>query len=232
MRPLHFALRTRGIIDCLAVALRDPDVFLLQVTLWRNGGLRGLYQFRRLRELSRLLSGRDVSVLEFGSGASTLLFAKRARIAVSVEESALWANKLVGALDSAWWVRPSLRAVAKGQIRVRARREWLASSGEWLSGYVLPADIVNCDWDVVYVDGPTNWPQQEPSLAKGVVALANADVLELARLPNEIWVDGRIDTLRYLAGNLPSGWSVRSEMHLPRESRRLFHTQFFQHPAR
>lgn len=227
LRPFHLALRIRGLVDAVVVAVRDPDVFLLQVALWRDGGLKGLYQFRRLRELSRLLADPDTTVLELGSGASTLLIAKRARAAVSIEESALWANKLIETLNAAWWIRPSCRALATRQISVRERREWLDDRGQWVCGYTLSADVVDRHWDVVYLDGPTNWPQKEPSRSTGAVALPNADVLTLASLPKEIWVDGRIDTLRYLAQNLPQRWRVVTQMHLPRSSRSLFHTLFF-----
>lgn len=231
LRPVHLALRMRGIVDAAVVAVRNPDVFLLQVALWRHGGLRGLYQLRRLRELSRLLEGRDCSVLEFGSGASTLLIAKLARTAVSIEESDLWANKLVETLKSAWWVRPSLRAAAIRQVSVCPRREWVSNHNQWVCGYTLPAEIVDRLWDVVYLDGPTNWPQAQPSRATGVAVLPNADVFTLASLPKEIWVDGRIDTLRYLVQNLPQSWRVITQMHLPRSSRRLFHTLFFDEAA-
>lgn len=222
----HWILGIKGLLDALAVAVRDPDVFALQVSLWRDGGLRGWYQFRRLRELSRLLRERDVSVIEFGSGASSLLIAKRARRAVSIEEGDRWAEKLVRALQTAWWVKPELRGLTIRQVVVCSRREWQDAKGEWVCGYSLSPDVREVSWDVAYVDGPTNWPQDEPSVASGVSALPNADVLTLAALPSEIWVDGRRDTLRYLARSLPDDYLVRTEMRLPRRSRRLFHTLF------
>lgn len=226
LKLFHLAIGMRGIADAIAVAIRDPDVFLLQVSLWRDGGLKGLYQFRRLRELSRLLAETDATVLEFGSGASTLLIAKRSQAAVSIEESRAWASKLVAALNAAWWVRHSRRALAVRQIHVHARREWLDERGQWVCGYDMPAEILHRRWDVAYIDGPTNWPQEESSQATGASALPNADVFTLTRLPKEIWVDGRIDTLQYLASQLPDRWRVQTQMHLPRASRRFFHTLF------
>jgi hypothetical protein len=225
-RCIHAALRIRGLFDAIMVAIRDPDVFLLQVALWRNSGLRGLYQFRRLRELSSLLAGRDATVLELGSGASTFLIAKRAKDAVSVEESQVWATKLGDALRAAWYVPRELRERTVRQIIVRPRYERFDDGDQWVCGYDLEPAIRDRHWDVLYVDGPTNWPQGERCLASGTLTLPNADLFSLSRLPTEVWVDGRLDTLRYFAQNLDPHWRVRTEMDLPRSSRRLFHTVF------
>jgi hypothetical protein len=271
---VHAVLSGRGVIDAIVVALRDPDVFLLQVLLWKGGGLKGTYQFRRLRELSSLLRGRDVSVLEFGSGASSLLIAKHARRAVTIEEGESWRAKLCDTIRAARWIERDLRDKAVRQIRTCTRREWIDERGEWVCGYELDRETISFRWDIAYIDGPTNWPQAQslqgptpeteasplaafpelradlecdhhaagearianlPPEAQGssllmstadVAPLPNADVLELDELPGEIWVDGRLTTLRYLSRSLPLNWEVLSEMTLPRASRRLFHTRF------
>lgn len=226
MRLAHSVLVLRGVLDAAIVLFRDFDVFWLQVALWRGGGLKGLYQFRRLRELSRLLRRSRPSVIEFGSGASTLLIAKHASRATSLEESQEWSNKLVNTVSSAWWIRPQLRAAASSQVLVVPRREWRDASGTLACGYELTEDIINGAWDVAYVDGPTNWPQSAESPTMGTESLPNADVLALQPVPKEIWVDGRIRSLEYLSARLPDDWFVLTGMQLPRASRRHFHTRF------
>lgn len=226
MRLAHSVLVLRGVLDAAIVLFRDFDVFWLQVALWRGGGLKGLYQFRRLRELSRLLRRSRPSVIEFGSGASTLLIAKLASRATSLEESQEWSSKLVSTLSSAWWIRPQLRAAASSQILVVPRREWRDTSGAYICGYEMDDHIISGAWDVAYVDGPTNWPQSAASRNIGAESLPNADSLSLQPLPKEIWVDGRIRTLEYLSELLPDDWFVLTGMQMPRASRRHFHTRF------
>ena len=224
---LHRMLAFRGILDFLIVAAREPDVFLLQLSLWRGGGLRGLYQFRRLRELGDHLRTVNNSVIEFGTGASTLLIAKHARHAVSIEESEHWANRLRSALSNAWWIRRDLRKKTAEQIQCRSRKEWVDAEGELVCGYRIDDELLNQSWDFAYVDGPTNWPQEEhPAGNRPPAAIPNADVINFPPLPGEIWVDGRRTTLSYFSHWLPENSEVLTEMHLPRDSRRYFHSRY------
>lgn len=226
-RALHSLLAIRGITDFIAVAIRDPDVLLLQLVLQRNGGLRGLYQFRRLRELGHHLRTTRQSVIEFGSGASTLLIVKHASAAISIEESDHWADRLRTALHNGWWIDRDLRQRALSQILVQRRKEWIDDNGEIVCGYELNSEVSTYPWDFAYVDGPTNWPQQDwPDIMEPPTALPNADVFTLSCLPVEIWVDGRQSTLEYLSRRLSEATYVLTEMDLPRASRRYFHTRF------
>ena len=94
IRSAAFIVR-KGIFQfycAIFLFINEPAVLLAQLAMRRGGGLSGLYQFHRLYEIRRILKAEQVSsAIEFGSGASSLLFNKYVERFVSIEESESWA---------------------------------------------------------------------------------------------------------------------------------------------
>ena len=61
----------------LFLIFAEPILVLSQLQLRRSGGLAGSYQFHRLFEIRRTIKKRTSATgIEFGSGASSILFVK------------------------------------------------------------------------------------------------------------------------------------------------------------
>lgn len=178
------------------------EVLAAQLRAREDGGLVGDYQILRLAEIA-LLCRRFApkSVLELGSGASTAMFAeevgRRGRV-VTVEESPHWRDRLLDYMDPWTGCFESLRAdrvIAEDPV------------GQVASWYDFDHDD---DFDLVYVDGPSNYDLDGMTDREHEVALqvdpagphlANIDAELLWRaghLPKVVVIDARRNTVRRL----------------------------------
>lgn len=77
----------------LFLIFAEPILVLSQLQLRRSGGLAGSYQFHRLFEIRRTIKKCTSAIgIEFGSGASSILFVKYLYQFTSIEESHQWKN--------------------------------------------------------------------------------------------------------------------------------------------
>lgn len=187
----------------------EPILVLSQLQLRRSGGLAGSYQFHRLYEIRSIIKKKTLTTgLEFGSGASSILFVKYLHEFISIEESHLWKSSYLANISILRKLRPKFFAKIEQSILVFERTEYLDSTDHFVCSYRLPDSIINEKYDLVYVDGPTAWVQSErPALGKVVDPfgyLPNVSLLELKVLPTYIMVDGRRATLVHLLRNLVS----------------------------
>jgi hypothetical protein len=185
----------------------EPLLFVSQIQLRRNGGLAGSYQFHRLYEIRITLKQKDLgSGIEFGSGASSILFAKYLREFISIEESHEWRNQFLAKISILKFIRPEIYAKLKYSVIVCQRIEYLDSTNYLVCSYTLPDTLLTKKYDFAYIDGPTAWPVNE-HLAMGKVVdptgyLPNVSLLELKFLPSCVLVDGRRATLVHLLRSL------------------------------
>jgi len=185
----------------LYLLLLEPEVVLYQLKLRKKGGLSGAYQFQRLYEIRRYIkSYKPKSVIEFGSGASSLLFAKYVDL-VSVEESKEWLNKYKSDLDQTLFIRKSLKQKTIQSLYLCPRVESIDELQEKVSSFLLSETIRNHVFDFAYIDGPTSWEQNEDLI--GLIkdpynSIPNTSILELNSLPIVILIDGRRATISYL----------------------------------
>jgi hypothetical protein len=188
------------------LTLLEPLLVVSQLELRRAGGLTGSYQFHRLYEIRNIVKNKSLnSAIEFGSGASTILFAKYLGEFISIEESYEWRNHYLAKLSILKIIRPKLYMKIKKSITVLDRTEYLDPKNNVVSSYDLPSSIVNEKYDLVYIDGPTAWAQNKSIIGTVVDPygyLPNVSLLELKYLPTSIVIDGRRATLVHLLGNL------------------------------
>lgn len=188
------------------LTLTEPLLVISQLQLRRRGGLAGSYQFHRLYEIRNIVKNKSLnSAIEFGSGASTILFTKNLGKFISIEESHEWRNHYLTKLSILKIIRPKLYIKLTNSITVLDRTEYIDQKNHVVSSYDLPLDIVNEQYDMVYIDGPTAWAQNK-SITGTVVDpygyLPNVSLLELRFLPTTIVIDGRRATLVHLLRNL------------------------------
>ena len=205
IRSAAFIVR-KGIFQfycAIFLFINEPAVLLAQLAMRRGGGLSGLYQFHRLYEIRRILKAEQVSsAIEFGSGASSLLFNKYVERFVSIEESESWAGHYLEMLTSINWF-PGLKAnIVKLNMQILPRLEFADSTGELVCSYQIPNEISQMSFELVYVDGPTSWIQTE---VKGEIfirdkekLIPNISTMELSAMPRIILIDGRRATVSYL----------------------------------
>jgi len=187
----------------------EPLLVVSQLQLRRNGGLSGSYQFHRLYEIRSTLKKKALaSGIEFGSGASSILFAKYLYEFISIEESHQWRNSYLAKISILKFIRPKLFTKIKKSIIVLERTEYLDSTNHLVCSYRLPDSLISKKYDLVYVDGPTAWAQKENLVMDNVVDqfgyLPNVSLLELKFLPTCILVDGRRATLVHFFRSLES----------------------------
>jgi hypothetical protein len=205
IRSLDFKIRKYifELFCTLFLLAKEPGVFFAQIAMRRGGGLSGSYQFHRLYEIRRILKNNDVSsAIEFGSGASSLLFNKYVDRFVTVEESNSWAKHYLLMLNGIRFL-PGIRAnMEKLKIQVLTRLEFIDSTGELVSSYEIPPEIIEEKFDLAYIDGPTSWIQtdinENVSIRDRERLIPNITVLELSTLPRMILIDGRRATVSYL----------------------------------
>lgn len=175
------------------------DIFYCQLTARKNGGLSAPYQWVRLWELDRIIRYYKLSnILEFGSGASSILFAKRMgakKSFVSVEESEYWAERT-----------KNIAGKYKDMMQLEIADRMLVFDGtEDCTKYNLPDTFYDKYWDAVYIDGPTARVLPEDKIShikdkKGF--MPNIDIEKLIDNgvpPRIIIIDGRRPTVRRLA---------------------------------
>ena len=183
--------------------VREPLTLLSQFALRRNGGLKGNYQLHRLYEIRKLLLNRNPkSGIEFGSGASTVLFAKYIKNFISIEESFDWRDHYINNLRFIKFLQPSRYSRICKSIYMADRTEYCDSKGELVCSYNLPVEIKQQNYEIAYIDGPTNWVQGNTakfdSIRDPFKLLPNISVCDLVHLPTTILVDGRRSTVSYL----------------------------------
>ena len=204
-RGLYFRLKRMIIENCcfFFLILVEPTVLIAQLLMRKGGGLKGSYQFHRLVEIRQVLRKKHFySAIEFGSGASTLLFQKYVDEFISIEESDSWAQNYLNSIKSLNWISRGLVQDLKSVIRVLPRLESLDASGELTCSYFLPKELAEKNFELVYIDGPTSWIQSaefvNPIIRDKYETIANTTVLELANKPKLILIDGRRSTISYL----------------------------------
>jgi hypothetical protein len=186
--------------------LMEPLLVVSQLQLRGGGGLAGSYQFHRLYEIRKIVKNKCLnSAIEFGSGASTILFTKYLGKFVSIEESHVWRDHCLTKLSILKVIRPSFYRKIEMSITVYDRTEYLDQKNNVVCSYDLPSRILNAQYDLVYIDGPTSWTQNESVVGTVVDPygyLPNVSLLELKFLPASILIDGRRSTLVHLLRNL------------------------------
>lgn len=162
----------------------------------QSGGLRHEYQAYKLFCIQRLLEQfLPNSILEFGSGSSTLIFSKYVRDnnlrLLSVDENEKWASntrKLIG-----------LEAEEKIQILSYPKKIIMNSDP-----YEIKYDFdIDEKYDFVFIDGPSlkiNGVQYKNAI--------NSNVFDLKYLPEVIVVDFRKATAEYIAKKYCEYYSV------------------------
>lgn len=195
------SVKIRIFFSFLCLLALETEVVLYQLKMRKNGGLSGGYQFLRLYEIRKYIKYyKPKFAIEFGSGASSLLFAKHVKL-VSVEESEEWLNKYRSDLDNCLFIRKSVKQKTLQSLLLCSRVESIDELGEKVSSYELTETVRNQPYDLAYIDGPTAWEQNRD--LKGFINdsygyLPNSSVLELKTLPEIILVDGRRATVSYL----------------------------------
>lgn len=188
------------------LTLKEPLLVISQLQLRRGDGLSGSYQFHRLYEIRNIVKNKSLhSAIEFGSGASTILFTKYLDKFISIEESQEWQKKYLTQLSILKLIQPKFYMKIQGAITVLDRTEYLDSKNYIVCSYDLPSSIVNEHYDLVYIDGPTAWAQNINIMGMVVDPygyLPNVSLLELKFLPTSIIIDGRRATLAHLLRNL------------------------------
>jgi hypothetical protein len=201
---IFFRLKKKSFeIFCLVYLLfTEPTVVIAQFALRRNGGLKGSYQFHRLFEIRRFIKLNKVSTaIEFGSGASTILFKKYMKDFFSIEESHEWATNYIEALENSKMFSKSYLAELRTTIMVLPRIEFLDAAGELVCSYELPDEITNRKFELAYIDGPTSWIQSEHFFDAKIrdqhKSIPNTSALELSFMPQYLLIDGRRATVSY-----------------------------------
>jgi hypothetical protein len=190
------------------VAIRRPKVFVAQILLRRGSSMKGNYQWLRLFELDRVIcfakeSSREngsLRVLEFGSGASTLLIhtliGKSGHL-VSLEENEQYRNRVLSVAQ-----KVKLKDLSKLSASLLLSQRVEEFDDEILISRYAQDALYESPFDLVYIDGPTSWIQNSQHFGvktlDGLGNLPNADIVRLRRLPHIILLDGRKSTLCYI----------------------------------
>lgn len=229
-RAFHFARNLRWPLQLL---LLEPGLFFAQLALRRGDGLSGRYQWRRLVEIRRVLRRlRIQSALEFGSGASTLLFQKYVPNFASIEESPEWRDAYIKKLESAWSTRRKARRI-QSVIVLAERIQTQDLYGEEITQYCLPADLLLSHFELLYIDGPQN---SELVPATGRVrdphhTLPNVDALRWINQADLLVVDQRRATVAYFCDYLPPEWLLATDLLHDFDARAIYHSFFLSHKS-
>ena len=161
-----------------------------------SGGLKNPYGKYKLWNLNQLLARfRPGSILEFGSGSSTLVFSEYVRRSagrlLSIDEEEKWAantRRLVG-------ITPD------DQIEIRTFQKLHNSDTD-------PREIkydvsIEDEYDFVFIDGPSLTVDG----AKWKDAV-NSNILDLSNEPTVIVVDGRKATALFLAERFSDNYQI------------------------
>lgn len=190
---------TRIAAECLN--RRYPKVLSGQHRLRGDGGLAGDFQYQRLWEIALLVNRfSPLSVLELGSGGSSIMFAELLGDAArftTVEQSSEWRDRLAAAMTP--WPRACTSLLAKAIVHPSDR-----------SSPALSYDIDHSQYyDFVYVDGPsghglaTELQESGHSLPEhmvrnGELNVGSIDIELMWRnnvLPRVVVIDNRVKTV-------------------------------------
>lgn len=204
LQSLIFRIKKRLFeIGCLFfLSIVEPSVVSAQFALRKNGGLKGFYQFHRLFEIRQFIrSNKMASVIEFGSGASTILFMKYIKDFISIEESEEWMRNYIRTLQDSKLVRKEFPKRLQAIVKVLPRIEFQDSTGEVVCSYLMPEELISKRYDLAYIDGPTSWLQNQNLLGSKVRdpfgSIPNSTALELSFMPRFLIIDGRRATVSY-----------------------------------
>lgn len=187
----------------ISLVIYEPSILLAQLAMRRGGGLSGSYQFHRLYEIRKVVKkGKISSAIEFGSGASSLLFNKYVERFVTIEESESWATHYLETLNSIKWL-PGLKSnIVKLDIQILPRVEYLDATRELVCSYAMPDQLIREEFELVYIDGPTAWIQSkvhhDTFIRDKEKLIPNTSILAVFAKPRMILIDGRRATLSYL----------------------------------
>lgn len=192
------------------VRLNHPDIYKIQMAARTNGGLTGSYQWLRLWEITKIIKKWEIkSVLEFGSGSSSSMFAKligNKENFISVEESEYWAERT---LKFAGEYSNKMNLICSNRV-VEMR------DNESCTRYNLESKFYKQYYDMIYIDGPTAKRKESDlddqlkiSDTKG--RMPNVDIehmIEHGVYPKLIVIDGRRATVRRLIHKVSSSYNM------------------------
>lgn len=197
---LNLRFFTQKFYCAIYFLVNEPIIFIYQIQLRSHDGLSGGYQFVRLLELKKIIKQyKPNTVMEFGSGASSLLFAKYSTL-ISLEESPYWLEKYTYHLNRNKLIPRQLKIKLNNSLFLVPRVEKCVA-GEVVATYESVFDWKSQEFDLVYVDGPTNWLQNDSSNCKikdPLESLPCFGTLELSKKPKIIVVDGRRATVAFI----------------------------------
>ncbi len=177
-----------------------PDIIKVQLKMRRGSNLSGSYQFERLNEIDQLFHKfNPLSILEYGSGTSSAMFAKLAGDKIyfqTTDELKWWLEKIFVSLPNSLKLKVNA-ILAKTKV------------DEVDSELVISYDTAHDKYfDFIYVDGPYNagpeiLSSERLTKVKDPLGqhLPNYDVelfWENGIYPKFILIDGRRSTVRRL----------------------------------
>ncbi|MEH0019108.1 MAG: hypothetical protein V6Z89_05620 [Desulfobacter sp.] len=214
------------------VKCTHPDIYQIQMAARNDGGLTGRYQWLRLWEICKIFRKWDIkSVLEFGSGASSSMFAKlldSKQNFISIDQSRFWAER----------TRKIVGPYANKINLLQYDRILEFFDGESCTRYDLPERVYSRQFDLVYIDGPTaNLIDQDNASKVKILdkkgTMPNIDIeymLNHGVWPKLIVVDGRRATVRRLLKRLRGKYEVcmkyAYEHPFQRSGRFFYHSIF------
>ena len=170
--------------------------------------MKGSYQWLRLFELDRVIcfakeSSRkngSLRVLEFGSGASTILIhtliGKSGHL-VSLEENEQYRKQVLSVAQ-----KVKLKDLSKLSASLQLSQRVEEFDEEILISRYAQDALYESPFDLVYIDGPTSWIRNSQhsgvKTLDGLGNLPNADIVRLGHLPRIILLDARKSTLCYI----------------------------------
>ncbi len=162
-----------------------PEIAKIQLKMRKGSPLVGSNQFRRLYEIEKLLQKfSPSSILEYGSGTSSAMFAKlleKKGFFKTIDQMPEWRQKLLDILPD------NLKKKISSEL---AKTKIHEVDSEFVIAYDFPHDRY---FDFIYVDGPAS-----------TKTMANYDIELLWKnniFPKFIVIDGRYSTVRRLILN-------------------------------
>lgn len=174
MRALRAVLRSIGLLGLLEKSQSRPLVWIRSLfAIYDLDDMIKLslpwWTFEAATEVDRILSENPgARVFEWGSGASTLWLAARAKEIISIEHDSAWATKVQARLDSSsFGAKVSLVHIpseASGEITSQKR----GFARQFFDNYVAAIDAFDGQFDFIVIDGRA----REACLSKAVSRLS------------------------------------------------------------
>lgn len=218
MRTVSYYVNVANeIVHGVGLRLRQPEMYRMISRVKEGKALfASPYKYLHLAKLLRTF--RPKSILECGSGASTAVFAEYAEnsgaFLCSLESSEQWRDNTANALGS--------RRTQVNFVLASAKTEM----GDPIRYYYEfdPRSVRDGQFDLVYIDGPPL--QVDTRKVKNYVNWNIVDMINGGLGPKVIVIDGRVDTVNYVAQNFSSIYKLYRQ-----EYRRLilayrFHSYF------